>query len=132
MVSRSFQPSIPMFSGKNYDDWAFIVKLIFDYYELSNVILNGYIEPVDNSALNANQKKKLDENMQKNKKDLQLIGQTLDDSALWKNQFVIIEKKAWDIFETAYQGASKVKIVKLQALRREFESLQMKDSDSVE
>ena len=59
MVSGSFQPSIPIFSGKNYDDWAFRMKLIFDSYEISDVILNGYIEPVDESSLNGNQKKKL-------------------------------------------------------------------------
>ena len=53
MASRSFQPSIPIFSRKNYDDWAFRMKLIFDSYEISNVILNGYIEPVDESTLNA-------------------------------------------------------------------------------
>jgi hypothetical protein len=40
--------------------------------------------------------------------------------------------QAWDILETAYQGTSKVKIAKLQALRREFENLQMKDSDSID
>ena len=57
-----------MFSGNNYDDWAFIMKLIFDSYELSDIILNGYVEPIDESTLNVNQKKKLDENRQKNKK----------------------------------------------------------------
>ena len=132
MASGNFQLSIPIFSWKNYDDWAFRMKLIFDSYEISNVILNGYIEPVDESVLNANQKKKLDENRKKNKKALQLIGQALDDSVLGKIKLAIIANQAWDILETTYQGTSKVKIVKLQALRREFENLQMKDSNSVE
>ena len=54
MASGSFQASIPMFSGKNYDDWAFRMKLIFDSYELLDIILTGYVEPVDESTLNAN------------------------------------------------------------------------------
>ena len=62
MASGIFQASIPMFSGKNYDDWAFRMKLIFDSYELLDIILSGYVEPIDESTLNANQKKKLDEN----------------------------------------------------------------------
>ena len=59
MVSGSFQPSVPMFSRKNCDDWAFRMKLIFDSYEILDAILNGYIEPVHESYLNGNQKKKL-------------------------------------------------------------------------
>ena len=50
MALGSFQASIPIFSGKSYDDWAFRMKPIFDSYELSNIILNGYVEPVDQSA----------------------------------------------------------------------------------
>ena len=63
---------------------------------------------------------------------MQIIGQALDDSVLGKIKPVVTTKQAWDILETSYQGTSKVKIVKLQALRREFENLQMKEFDSVE
>jgi hypothetical protein len=41
-------------------------------------------------------------------------------------------KMAWDILETCYQGVSKVKIVKLQNLRRDFENLKIKDNESVD
>ena len=41
-------------------------------------------------------------------------------------------KWAWEILENTYQGTSKVKIAKLQALRRSFENLQMKESESVD
>lgn len=61
-----------------------------------------------------------------------IIRQALDNSVLGKIKPAIIAKQAWDIPNIACQGTSKVKIVKLQALRREFENLQMKDSDSVE
>ena len=61
------------------------MKLIFDSYKISDVILNGYIELVDESTSKANQKKKIDEKVQKNKKTLQLIRQALDDSNLQKN-----------------------------------------------
>ena len=39
---------------------------------------------------------------------------------------------AWNILETSYQGVSKVKTVKLQNLRRYFENLKMKDSESID
>ena len=41
-------------------------------------------------------------------------------------------KKAWDKLEISYQGLDKVKTSKLQILRRDFESLSMKDTNSVE
>ena len=41
-------------------------------------------------------------------------------------------KEAWDTLETAYQGLDKVKTSKLQILRRDFESLSMKDSENVD
>ena len=42
-------------------------------------------------------------------------------------------KQAWDTLETAYQGLDKViRTSKLQILRRDFESLSMKDSENVD
>jgi hypothetical protein len=77
-------------------------------------------------------KKRLDQNRQKNKRALQIIGQALDDLVVGRIKPTTTAKKAWDLLETMYQGTSKVKIAKLQALRREFENLQMKDFDSIE
>jgi len=34
-------------------------------------------------------------------------------------------KVAWDVLHQAYQGTDKVKVIKLQSLRREFETLCM-------
>jgi hypothetical protein len=45
---------------------------------------------------------------------------------------VASSKMAWDILETCYQGVCKVKTVKLQNLRRDFENLKMKDNESVD
>ena len=44
----------------------------------------------------------------------------------------ITTKQAWDTLETAYQGLHKVETSKLQILRRDFESLPMKDTVSVD
>ena len=60
------------------------------------------------------------------------FGKNYDDWSFRKIKPTITAKQAWDILETAYQGRIKEKIVKLQALRREFENLKLKDSDSVE
>ena len=41
-------------------------------------------------------------------------------------------KEAWDILETNFEGTNKVRTVKLQNIRREFENLQMKENESVQ
>ena len=41
-------------------------------------------------------------------------------------------KEAWETLKTAYQGMEKVKTTKLQLLRRDFETLCMKESDNID
>ncbi|MCI54157.1 retrovirus-related Pol polyprotein from transposon TNT 1-94, partial [Trifolium medium] len=40
-------------------------------------------------------------------------------------------KDIWDSMRTKYQGSTKVKRAQLQALRREFEILAMKETESI-
>ena len=40
--------------------------------------------------------------------------------------------QAWEILETTYQGTNKVKISKLQTLRKKLETLEMKDIESID
>ena len=40
-------------------------------------------------------------------------------------------KHAWDTLQNSYQGTSKVKLVILQMLRRDFENLQMSNSETI-
>ena len=56
----------------------------------------------------------------------------MHESILPRVAIVITAKQAWDTLETAYQGLDKVKTSKLQILRRDFESLSMKESESVD
>lgn len=44
----------------------------------------------------------------------------MDDVVLARISGVTSAKKTWEILETTYQGTSKVKVAKLQALRRDF------------
>jgi hypothetical protein len=41
-------------------------------------------------------------------------------------------KPAWNILQTTYQGLGKVKTTKLQMLRRDFETIYMKESDKID
>jgi hypothetical protein len=41
-------------------------------------------------------------------------------------------KEAWDILQTSYQGMDKVNTTKIQNIKRYFETMSMKDSDTVD
>ena len=72
------------------------------------------------------------EQRKKDGKDLFYIHQAMHESILSRVGPKTNAKQAWDTLETTYQGLDKVRTSKLQILRRYFESLSMKDSESVD
>lgn len=128
-------PQIPEFNGKNYDYWAITMKALFCAQDLWEFVENGYQEPVDATTYNAltqAEKDLLKENKKKDSKALFLIFQGVNESIFPRIQAATKSKQAWDILQTAYQGMEKVKIAKLQMLRRDFETIYMKESDTIE
>ena len=61
-----------------------------------------------------------------------LLRQAMHESILPRLETTITAKQEWDTLETAYQGLNKVNTSKLNILRRDFESMSMKDTESVE
>ena len=52
---------------------------------------------------------------------------------LWKQSLIeILAKQIWDSLKQKYQGSTRVKRAQLQALRKEFEVLPMKEGESVD
>ena len=74
----------------------------------------------------------LREQRKKDGKALFYIHQAMHESILPRVATKINAKQAWDTLETAYQGLDKVSTSKLQILRSNFESLSMKDSETVD
>jgi hypothetical protein len=56
----------------------------------------------------------------------------VDDSIFSKIIGIGTSKQAWDILKSSYQGNDRVKIVKLQTLRMQFETLRMTESENVD
>ncbi|XP_019462913.1 PREDICTED: uncharacterized protein LOC109361831 [Lupinus angustifolius] len=67
----------------------------------------------------------------KDNKALFLLHQCVDDTHFEKIQNAITAKDAWDILTRSHSGGDKIKKVKLQTLRRQYELLQMEESDKV-
>ena len=95
---------------------------------------NGYKEPNSQTLAHRtqDQRNQLKENRKKESKTLFLIQQVVHDSIFPRLVGVTKSKEACDALQQAYQGTDKVEIVKLQSLRREFETFCMQNSESIQ
>ncbi|GAV79368.1 UBN2 domain-containing protein, partial [Cephalotus follicularis] len=74
----------------------------------------------------------LKDNKKKDKKALFFIFQAVDEVIFERISSANLAKEAWDTLYAAYKGEDKIKLVRLQTLRCEFDYLRMKDSELVE
>jgi len=110
------------------------MKALFGFQELSKIVELGYAEPEDQdaaTALTQVQKDSLSTNKRKDEKALFFIYQAVDEIVFEKISSATTSKEAWEMLQRSYEGDEKVKSVRLQALRGEFESLKMKDYESI-
>ncbi|XP_008223336.1 PREDICTED: keratin, type I cytoskeletal 10-like [Prunus mume] len=110
----SFQVSL--LTKDNYHNWSVRMKTLIGCYDAWEVVERGIGEHGDEANLTNAQREALKESRKKDKKVLTRIHQALDDSTFEKN---------------FYRGVDKVKKVRLQTLRGEFESLHQKESESI-
>ena len=93
------------------------------------------MEPVYKDAYNSLTQVEKDVLKYQRKKDGKAffyIHQAMHESILPRVSSTKQAKEAWDILKTFYEGMDKVKTIKMQILFRDFETLSMKDSDSVD
>ncbi|OIW20142.1 hypothetical protein TanjilG_02122 [Lupinus angustifolius] len=121
--------SLPVLDGKNYERWHIQMKALFGYQEVLEVVQHGY-QIIDEEGTEA-QRAAFRESKKKDCKALCMIHQCVDESNFEEIANVKTAKEAWDTLEKSYAGAEKVKKVKLQTLRREYELLQMKKGESI-
>ncbi|XP_070673187.1 uncharacterized protein [Malus domestica] len=127
--SSSGEIRTPIFSGVNYDFWRTKLKTIFVSHDLWSLIEDGYVVPLSTVVLTEAQTKELKENIKRDAKALGVIQNAIPDEIFPKISNETSAKSAWDVLEKVYRGSTKVRPVKLQSLRRDFEYIRMKDDE---
>lgn len=84
MVSNSNSIIIPKFNGGDYEYWSVQMKTLLIRKRYWNILVVGYIELVDWSALSADAKKEAKENERQNSMALSFIQAMLDRSIFSK------------------------------------------------
>ncbi|XP_059638623.1 uncharacterized protein LOC132280882 [Cornus florida] len=130
MANNSVPFQMPRFTKDNYENWCIRMKAILgaqDVWEVSK----GYDEPEDEVTLSQAEKDVLQAMRKKDQKAVKTIHQCLDDGMLQRVASVENAKQLWEILQNSFQGVDKVKKVRLQTLKGEFEALHMKESESI-
>ena len=77
------------------------------------------------------EKERLREIKRRDAKALFILQQAVHETVFSRIAAATTSKEAWSILQKEFQGGSKVIVVKLQALRRDFETLAMKNGESI-
>ncbi|KAA8523955.1 hypothetical protein F0562_010614 [Nyssa sinensis] len=117
------QPLILVFKGEGYGFWSIQIMTLFKSQDLWDLVEQGYADP--------NEETRLKENKKKDSKALLIIQQAVHDSIFSRIETATTSKQAWSTLQKEFQGDSKVIMVKLQSLRRDFETLYMKSGESI-
>lgn len=118
---------LPIFKGINYQFWSLKMKTLFKSQELWSFVEEGF-----DDAQSPEPDQQLKEKRKKDSKALFLIQQALDDGIFPRIASATTSKMAWDTLKQEYLGDKKVITVRLQSLRREFETALMTDKESVQ
>ncbi|CAN6567330.1 unnamed protein product [Malus baccata var. baccata] len=124
--SSSGEIRTPIFSGVNYDFWRTKLRTIFVSHDLWSLIEDGYVVPPSTVVLTETQTRELKVNIKRDAKALGVIQNAISDEIFPR---ITSAKSAWDVLEKVYRGSTKVRAVKLQSLRRDFEYIRMKDDE---
>jgi hypothetical protein len=124
------QPAIPRFNG-HYDHWSMLMENFLRSKEYWTLVETGIVEPASEIVLTEAQRQTLEDQRLKDLKTKNYLFQAIDRAILETILKKDTAKDIWDSMKKKYQGTARVKRAQLQALRKEFEILHMKEGESV-
>ena len=131
MTTENTQTLILKLTKDNYDSWCIRLKAFLGSQECIEIVQYGYDEPESKEAENALQeaeKQVFKANRKKDNKAKIIIYQGLDEGIFEIIAYAKTSKEIWEALQQKYIGADRIKKIRLQSLRGEFELLQMKSS----
>ncbi|XP_052723895.1 uncharacterized protein LOC128193810 [Vigna angularis] len=132
MANLANSVSLPQLTKKvNFDNWSVQMRALLGSQDVWDVVESGYEEPTDDEGQTAAQLAALKKTRVKDKSALYILYRAVDESGFEKIVNAKSSKEAWQILEKVYKGDNRVKQVRLQTLRSEFESLRMEEKERV-
>src|ERR1044072_5046924 len=124
-------PPAPVFTGENYELWAAKMRGYIKPYSLWEIVNDGAQPPLLPNNPTVAQIRHHSEELAKEGKALVLIHSAVSDEVLTRIMDCSRAKEAWDRLKEEFHGNQRTRRMQVLNLRREFESLKMKDSDTI-
>ena len=128
--SNFVQPAIPRFVG-HYDHWSMLMENFLRSKEYWQVVESGISVAAEDGSLTNEQQKTIADQRLKDLRAKNYLFQAIDRSILETILDKETSKGIWDSMKKKFQGNTRVKRAQLQALRKEFEILHMKEGENV-
>lgn len=129
--SGSTSSLIPMFNGENYHIWAVKMRFYLRSQGLWSVVLSEDDPPPLRGNPTIAQIRANEEERLKKDKAITCLHSALTDQIFTKIMDLETPKQVWEKLQGEYEGNSRVKAIKLLTLKREFELMKMKDTESI-
>jgi len=127
---KSFvQPAIPRFDG-HYDHWSMLMENLLRSKGYWHLVECGY-DVAEGVELTEVQQKELEDLITKDLKVKNYLFQAIDRTILEQILEKRTSKQIWDSMKKKFAGNARVKRSLLQALRRDFEVLEMKVGETI-
>ncbi|XP_040940170.1 uncharacterized protein [Gossypium hirsutum] len=124
-------PPPPIFAGENYNIWAMKMKKYLQAHDLWNVVLNDTEPPPLRANLTIAQIRQHSEDTAKKNKAMSCLQSRVSDVIFTRIVACDSPKQAWDKLKEEFQWLDKTRQQQLINLRRDFENLRMKESETI-
>ncbi|GAV83978.1 DUF4219 domain-containing protein/UBN2 domain-containing protein [Cephalotus follicularis] len=124
-------PTPPVFGGNEYDFWSAKMKTFLRAYDLWESVEKGYTPPENPDNLSIAQMKTAKVESTLNFKALSFLYLAVAESIFPRIVTSSTTKEAWDTLQEEFQGTERVRVIRLLNLRRDYENLKMKGSETV-
>lgn len=124
------QSAIPKFDG-HYDHWAMLMENFLRSKEYWDLIENGILVMAAGVEPTEEQRKLIEEQKLKDLKAKNYLFQAISRDVLETILDKETSKSIWESMKQKFQGSNRVKRAQLQALRKDFEILHMKEGETV-
>ncbi|XP_074299303.1 uncharacterized protein LOC141630369 [Silene latifolia] len=124
-------PTTPMFGGENYDYWCIKIKLFLRANALWEIVESGIQQQKQDVVYTEAQLKKINENELKDAKALSYILNAVTEVIFPRIMRATTAKEAWDSLQQEFQGDIKIRTIRLNTLRKDFENMKMKDDEDI-
>ncbi|GAA0161960.1 hypothetical protein LIER_18156 [Lithospermum erythrorhizon] len=122
---------IPHFDG-HYDHWSELMENLLRAKGLWGTIERGFVEPMETTILTDNQRALLEDSRTKDHQVKHYLFQAIDRTVFEQLLDRSTSKIVWDSLKKRYDGNDKVKKSLRNALRRNFEVLEMRKGETIE